>query len=144
MIKKIKVKINKLSQDAKVPIYGTEHSTGFDIYSNEEYELQQGETKPIGTGISLEIPEGTTCLIWDRSGFGVKGIHRFAGVIDSDYRGEIKIVLHNHTNQTFKINKHERIAQGIIQDYYKAEFQLADNLSETQRGEGGFGSTGLR
>ena len=142
MVNKIPVKIKKLYSDAKLPFYSTEYAAGFDLYSIIDYELKSGETKTIPTGITIEIPEGKVCLIWDRSGLGSKGIHRFAGVIDSDYRGEIKIVLHNHTNQPFEIKKGDRIAQAIIQDYYRAEFELIDNLSETQRGELGFGSSG--
>ena len=142
MVNRILVKIKKLYPDAKLPFYSTEHAAGFDIYSIIDYELKSGETKTIPTGITIEIPEGKVCLIWDRSGLGSKGIHRFAGVIDSDYRGEIKIVLHNHSDLLFQIKKWDRIAQAIIQDYYRAEFEITDNLSETQRGELGFGSSG--
>ncbi len=142
MIKTINVKVKKLHPDAQIPKVGTEHAAGFDLYSIEDYELKPGETKAIGTGIAMEIPEGKCCCIWDRSGYGAKGIHRFAGLIDSDYRGEFKIVLHNTTKEPFKINKGDRIAQGLIQDYYQSKFELADNLLETKRGTGGFGSTG--
>jgi len=142
MIKKIPIKIKKLHPDAKIPTYGTNHSAAFDLYSVEPVIIYPNETKAIPAGIAMELPEGKVCLIWDRSGLGSKGIHRFAGVIDSDYRGEWKIVLHNHNKEPFKIQKGDRIAQAIIQDYYRAEFQLTDNLSDTQRGDGGFGSTG--
>jgi len=142
VIKTINVKVKKLHPDAQIPKVGTEHAAGFDLYSIEDYELKPGETKAIGTGIAMEIPEGKCCCIWDRSGYGAKGIHRFAGLIDSDYRGEFKIVLHNSTKETFKISKGDRIAQGLIQDYYQSKFELADNLLETKRGTGGFGSTG--
>ena len=142
MVNRIPVKIKKLHPDAKLPSYNTEHASGFDLYSIIDYELKSGETKTIPTGITVEIPEGKVCLIWDRSGLGSKGIHRFAGVIDSDYRGEVKIVLHNNSDLLFQIKIGDRIAQAIIQDYYRAEFELADNLSETQRGELGFGSSG--
>ena len=141
-IHKIQVKIKKLHKDAKIPTYGNEHSAGFDLYSVEETILGPGETKMIHTGITLDVPEGKVWFIWDRSGMGSKGIHRFAGVIDSDYRGECKIVLCNHTALPFKIEKGDRIAQAIIQDYYKAEFEEVQELSNTQRGEGSFGSTG--
>ncbi len=144
MIEKIPVKIKKLHPDAKIPSYGSEHAAGFDLYSVEDYELKPGETKAVGTGIALEIPEGKGWFIWDRSGLGSKGIHRFAGLLDSDYRGECKIVLHNHTDQPFRIEKGMRIAQAVIQNYYKAEFKEIGELSETKRGEGGFGSTGMK
>ena len=144
MLDKLSVKIIKLHPDAKIPKYGSEFAAAFDLYSVEECELNPGETKAIQTGIAIEIPEGKVCLIWDRSGLGSKGIHRFAGVIDSDYRGEYKIVLHNHNKEIFKIEKGDRIAQAIIQDYYKVEFEEVSELSFTSRGDGSFGSTGIK
>ena len=138
----IKLKVKRIHPDAKIPMQGSVHSAGFDLYSIEDYELQAGETHAFPTGISMEIPEGKACFFWDRSGMGFKGIHRFAGLIDSDYRGEFKVILNNSTKQVFKINKGDRIAQGVIQDYYKPEFEETDDLSDTQRGAGGFGSTG--
>jgi len=142
MVQTIPVKIKKIHPDAKIPKYGSEHSAGFDLYSIEDYSFSPGETHAISTGISMEIPEGKACFIWDRSGMGLKGIHRFAGLLDSDYRGEYKIVLCNLSGNIFKINKGDRIAQGVIQDYYKAEFEEVSQLSDTSRGNGGFGSTG--
>lgn len=142
MVEKLKIKIKKLHPEAKIPIYGTENAAGFDLYSVEDYEFQPGEVHAIATGIALEIPEGKACFIWDRSGMGFKGMHRFAGLLDSDYRGEYKIVLCNHSKNIFRINKGDRIAQGVIQDYYKADFEEVSELGETERGDGGFGSTG--
>lgn len=142
MINTIKVKIKKLNPEAKIPTYAIPHAAGFDIYSLEDHEFYPSETYAVSTGIALEIPEGKACFIWDRSGMGFKGMHRFAGLLDSDYRGEYKIILFNSTKNNFKINKGDRIAQGVIQDYYKAEFIEVDELSETQRGEGRFSSTG--
>jgi len=142
MIQKIPVKVKKLNADAKVPVVSTEHAAGFDIYSCEDYELQIGETHAVASGIAMEVPVGKVLFIWDRSGMGFKGIHRFAGVIDSDYRGELKIVLCNHSKAPYKIVKGDRIAQGVIQDYYTPEFEEASELSDTTRGTGGFGSTG--
>lgn len=140
----MKLKIKKLHPDAKIPIFATEHSAAFDLYSVEDYELASGETKQISTGIAMEIPEGKCCQIWDRSGLGSKGIHRFAGLIDSDYRGEFRIVLFNSTESKFKISKGDRIAQGMILDYCKPDLFEADELSETKRGDGAFGSTGMK
>jgi dUTP pyrophosphatase len=142
MIKKVPVKIKLLHSDAKIPTLGTEHAAGFDIYSIEDYELQPGETHAITTGIALEVPEGKCVQIWDRSGMGFKGIHRFAGLIDSDYRGEFKIILFNSTKQVFKIAKGDRICQAIIVDYYKPEFEEINELSESKRGENWNSSTG--
>ncbi|MBS3079025.1 dUTP diphosphatase [Candidatus Pacearchaeota archaeon] len=136
------VKIKKLHADAKIPLVGSEHAAGFDLYSCEDYELQVGETHAVATGIAIEVPVGKVLFIWDRSGMGFKGIHRFAGVIDSDYRGELKIVLCNHSKNPYKIIKGDRIAQGVIQDYYIPEFEEVEELSSTDRGIGGFGSTG--
>lgn len=138
----IKVRFKKLHPDAKIPTYSKENAAGFDIYSVENYELQPGETYAVHSGISLEIPKGKLVEIWDRSGMGFKGIHRFGGVIDSDYRGEFNIILCNHTKQSFKINKHDRIAQGILKDYYKAEFIETQELSDSERGENWNSSTG--
>src|SRR3989344_8198650 len=141
-IQKVPVKIKRIHPDAKIPTVSTEHSAGFDFYSVEDCKFKPGETKAVSTGIVIEVPDGKACFIWDRSGMGFKGIHRFAGVIDSDYRGEIKIVLCNHTKNNFKINKGDRIAQAVIQDYYYAEFLEVDELSESSSGEKGFGSSG--
>ena len=128
--------------DAKIPIYGSEHAAGFDVYSINDYTIYPEETKTIETGIAMEIPEGKVIKVWDRGGMGIKGIHRFAGVIDADYRGEFKIVLHNHNRDPYKIKKGDRIAQCIITDYYKANFQKVNELSDTVRGEGWNHSTG--
>jgi len=141
-IQKIPIKVKILHADAKIPFLGTEHAAGFDIYSSEDYELHVGETHAVATGIALEVPVGKVLFIWDRSGMGFKGIHRFAGVIDSDYRGELKIILCNHSKVNYKISKGDRIAQGVIQDYYTPEFEEVNELSDTNRGAGGFGSTG--
>jgi dUTP pyrophosphatase len=143
-IKKIKVKIKKLHPDAKVPILGSVNAAGFDIYSVEERTLQPGERHAFETGISIEVPEGHVTLFWDRSGMGFKGIHRFAGVIDSDYRGELKIILFNSTKEPFKIEKGDRIVQAIIQEYLTPDFEVTEELEDSHRGEGGFGSTGMK
>jgi dUTP pyrophosphatase len=142
MIQTAKVKVKKLESDAKIPTIGTEHAAGFDIYTNEDYELQPGESHAFKTGLAFEIPEGKVFLLWDRSGLGAKGLHRFAGVIDSDYRGELKVVLFNSTKLPFKIQKGDRIAQGLIQDYYRPYIIESESLTDTNRGSGGFGSTG--
>ena len=121
VLKKVKVKVKKLHPEAKIPFMATDHAAGFDLYSVEEVTLMPGETRAIGTGLSIELPEGTVCFFWDRSGMGFKGIHRFAGVIDSDYRGEYRVILFNSTKEPFRIEKGDRIAQAIMQDYYTPE-----------------------
>ncbi|MBU1135993.1 MAG: dUTP diphosphatase [Nanoarchaeota archaeon] len=138
---KLRINIKKLNQEAKIPIYASEEAAGCDFYSNEDLVLKPNETKIVGTGIAIELPKATCMQMWDRSGLGVKGIHRYAGLIDSDYRGEIKIVLHNSSNQDLEIKKHERIAQGVILSHFQAEF-VEDKINETKRGENGFHSTG--
>lgn len=142
MIQAVKVKVKKLDADAKMPTLGSEHAAGFDIYTIEDYELGPCETHMFKTGLAFEIPEGKVFLIWDRSGMGAKGIHRFSGVIDSDYRGELKVVLFNSTKLPYKIQKGDRICQGLIQDYFRPYIEEAAELSDTNRGAGSFGSTG--
>jgi len=141
-IQPIKIKIKKLHPDAIIPTITTANAAGFDIYSVEDYELKPGETKAIHSGIALEIPEGKAAFIWDRSGMGFRGIHRFAGLLDSDYRGEYNIILTNHTKEPYMIKKEDRIAQGVIQDYYTPEFEEVQELSKSSRGENWNSSTG--
>jgi dUTP pyrophosphatase len=143
-MEKIKVKIKKMHEDAKIPIHATEGSAGFDFYSIETKTIQPGETTKVSTGIALEIPQGYCMQIWGRSGLEAKGVHKLAGLGDSDYRGEYWIVLKNSTDKEYTIEKHDRIAQGIIVPVFQADFQEVSELSETQRGEGGFHSTGKK
>ncbi len=141
----IEVKIKKLTDSAIIPTYGSEFSAGADLYSVEHATIQPHKTMLIKTGISLEIPQGFVGLIYARSGISVKrdlAPANKVGVIDSDYRGEILVALHNHGNDTQTISVGERIAQIVFTPYYKAEFTCSDNLNETRRGENGFGSTG--
>lgn len=149
MINKEKINIKKLSNDAKIPTYGTEYAAGCDLYAclGEKISFEPGETKLIKTGIAMEIPEGYVGLIYARSGLATKrGLApaNKVGVIDSDYRGEIMVALHNHTNEIKEIEAYERIAQLVITPYVKACFNEVDELNETIRGNGGFGSTGKK
>ena len=144
-----KVNIKRLSSDAKLPTYGTDYAAGADLYacSSEKISFEPGETKLIKTGIALEVPEGYAGLIYARSGLASKrGLApaNKVGVVDSDYRGEVMVALHNHTNEVKEIDPYERIAQLVIAPYLKAEFNEVDELDETVRGEGGFGSTGKK
>lgn len=144
------VKIKKLSAAATVPTYGSEFAAGADLYACTEGEavtILPGETKFIGTGIAAEIPAGLVGLIYARSGIACKrGLApaNKVGVIDSDYRGEIKVALHNHSNEAASIEDGERIAQLVIAPYVTANFVEADTLDDTARGDGGFGSTGKK
>lgn len=140
------VKIKKLNDNAVIPTYGTEYSAGADLYAliSDDLEIKPQETVIIPTGIAMEIPNGYVGLIYARSSLGTKkGLTpaNKVGVIDSDYRGEIKVVLFNQSNKIQTITKNERIAQIIITPYIKVQFQEVDELSNTIRGEGGFGST---
>lgn len=141
---KLEVKIKRLHPEAKIPIHATEHAAGFDIYAPQGIILKPGETTKVATGIAFEIPLGYYVRIEDRSGMAIKGIHKVGGIVDSDYRGEVFIVLHNSTPNEYKIEKHDRIAQGILTPVHQASFLESKELSETQRGEGGFHSTGKK
>ena len=143
----MKIRIKKISENAVIPTYGTEFSAGADIYAllDSDIEIQPSETVMIKTGLQLEIPEGYAGFIYPRSGISVKrGLApaNKVGVIDSDYRGEVMVALHNHSSVIQKVEKGERIAQLIIAPYIHADFIESDELDETVRGEGGFGSTG--
>lgn len=147
MIKSEKINIKKLSSNAKIPSYATDFAAGCDLYSSssEKISFNPGETKLIKTGIAMEIPLGYAGLIYARSGLATKrGLApaNKVGVIDSDYRGEIMVALHNHTNEVKEIDPYERIAQLVITPYVKGLFNEVDDLNETKRGKNGFGSTG--
>lgn len=145
----MKVNIKKLNEKAKLPTYGTEYSAGADLYAciDDVVEINPHETKLISTGLSLEVPENYAGLIYARSGLASKkGLApaNKVGVIDSDYRGEVFVALHNHTNEVRQVEPFERIAQLVITPFLKVEFNETDELNETVRGEGGFGSTGTK
>ena len=142
------IKFKKLSENAVIPSYGTEYSAGADLYSNmEDVTINPNETVFIHTDISIEIPVGLVGLIYARSGMACKkGVApaNKVGVIDADYRGEIMVALHNHSNVDQTIESGERIAQLVITPYITGCFHTVDELSDTVRGEGGFGSTGRK
>lgn len=142
-----KVRFKKLSENAVVPSYGTTYSAGADLYSamQEDVIIAPETTKFIKTGIAIEIPEGLVGLIYARSGMACKkGLApaNKVGVIDSDYRGEIMVALYNHSDSAVTVAKGDRIAQLVLTPYIKADFEEADELDDTVRGDGGFGSTG--
>lgn len=148
-MKEMNIKIKKLNESAKIPTYGTDFSAGADLYAciDSDIEIKPSETVLIKTGLSMEIPEGYAGLIYPRSGISIKrGLApaNKVGVIDSDYRGEIMVALHNHSSIVQKVEVNERIAQLVITPYLKANFNEVDTLDETVRGEGGFGSTGTK
>ncbi len=146
----MKVNFKKLDANAQAPTYGSEFAAGADLYALTKGEIitfEPGETKLIHTGIAVEIPEGYAGLIYARSGIATKrGLApaNKVGVVDSDYRGEVMVSLHNHSNIKQEISDGERIAQFVIAPFLKASFCECGELTDTARGEGGFGSTGKK
>lgn len=143
----MEVKIKKLDPRAKLPQYGSVSAAGADLYAllDESVTLAPGETALLPTGLSAEIPEGYVGLIFARSSLGIKrGLApaNKVGVIDSDYRGEIKVGLYNHSGEPQTVEPFERVAQFMIVPFLRAEFTECEALSDTERGAGGFGSTG--
>ena len=141
------VRVIKLHPDAKLPTYGSTEAAGADLYAciDTPLTVHPGQTAWIPTGIALEVPKGCAGLIYARSGMAVKrdlAPANKVGVIDSDYRGEIKVVLLNHGLQEQVIEPGERIAQFVITPVLTPEYHLVDELTNTDRGTGGFGSTG--
>ncbi len=139
--------IKKLDEKAKIPVYGTEEAAGFDLYgiNEEEVTIKAHETVLIKTGLGMEIPKGYAGLIFARSGLATKkGLApaNCVGIVDADYRGEVMVALHNHTNEDKTIEPFERIAQMVIMPYLKVNFQEVQELTDTKRGNNGFGSTG--
>ena len=144
-----KIAVKKLDERAVLPKYGSEFAAGADLYALTDGEVTflPGETKFVHTGIALEIPEGYAGFVYARSGLACKSGLAPAnkvGVIDADYRGELMVSLYNHSNETCTVVCGDRIAQLVIAPYLTAQFQEADELDDTQRGAGGFGSTGVR
>jgi len=140
------LKVKRLSNEAKIPAYQSEEAAGFDLHSIEDVVINPGERKLIGTGLAFEIEKGYEVQIRPRSGLAVKHgitVLNSPGTIDSDYRGEIKVLLINLGNEKFEIKKGDRIAQAVIAPVIQAEIIEVDSLSDTKRGAGGFGSTGV-
>ena len=142
----MKVKVKVLHEDAKLPLRGTSGAAGYDLYANETVKIESGRVVNVPVGLSMEIPAGTQLEIRTRSGLGKKGIFviNSPGTVDEDYRGPIGVMLMNTTGQTFLVEKGDRIAQAILMPYYTMEFEVVEELSDTQRGEGAYGSTGMK
>ena len=137
------INFKKLHPDAKVPTYAHSHDAGFDVYSTEEVRVLPGARVAVPTGLAIEIPEGYVGLVWDKSGLSFNhGLKTIGGVIDAGYRGEIKIGLVNVSDTLYVIKKGDKVAQILIQKVEQATFQEAEELADTSRGEGGFGSSG--
>ncbi len=138
----MELKVQRIHQDAKLPLYQHKGDAGLDIFSSVDCVLQAGEVKPVPTGIRVAVPEGYVGLVWDKSGISVKGVHRLAGVIDSGYRGEVRVVMVNLGKEPFVIEKGMKIAQLLVQSVSEVKVVEAKELESTSRGEEGFGSTG--
>ncbi len=136
------IQVKRIHESAKLPRYSHKGDAGLDLFSSIDCVLEGRSVKPVPTGIQIAIPEGFVGLIWDKSGLSLQGVHRLAGVIDSGYRGEVKVVMVNLARETFSIKKGMKIAQILIQPITKVKVQEVKTLEETDRGEGGFGSTG--
>ena len=148
-MQEIKLKIKKLLPEAKLPVYGSANAAGTDLYALTDHDIRIGanETAVVHTGLAAEIPEGYVGLIFARSGLATrKGLApaNKVGVIDSDYRGEIRVALHNDSKYMQTVEPYERIAQLVVMPYVFARFEESEELSDTERGEGGFGSTGSK
>ena len=142
------MKVRIKSESGNLPFYETEGSAGMDLkaYIEEPVTLKPGQRKLIPTGLSIELPVGYEAQIRARSGLAIKkgiGLVNGIGTIDSDYRGEIKVILINWGEEDFVIENGDRIAQMVIAKYERVEWEVADDLSETERGSGGFGHTGV-
>lgn len=141
----IKVKILRTSPEAIIPKYATEQDAGCDLCSIEDLVLKQGERISVKTGIKMEIPIGYYGRVAPRSGLAFRnGIDTLAGVIDAGYRGEICVIIINHGQEEFKINKGDRIAQMIFEKIDQANFEEVESLNISDRNENGFGSSGIK
>ena len=145
----IKVLIKKLNQKVKIPSYKTKGSSGVDLeaFLENPIEIEPSKSALIPTGLAIAIPEDTEVQIRPRSGLAAKsniGVLNSPGTIDSDYRGEIKIILFNHGSEKFLVNNGDRIAQMVLMPVLKFEFEKIKDLPDTLRGSGGFGSTGKK
>ena len=145
MSEPIRISIAAESADS-VPAYASEHAAGMDLKANSDLELAPGERVAVRTGIRVAIPSGFEGQVRPRSGLALKygiSVPNAPGTIDSDYRGEVKVILANHGSETFSIKKGDRIAQLVVCPVARVAWDVCAELPESERGEGGFGSTGV-
>lgn len=139
--------VKKISETAIIPTKGSVGAAGFDLYADESAFIKPHETRLIPTGIAVAIPEGYFGAIYARSGLASKQGLRPAncvGVVDEDYRGQVMVALHNDSDTERTVNRGDRIAQLVVQPYLKTDLEVVESLDETERGSGGFGSTGTK
>ncbi|WP_220092223.1 dUTP diphosphatase [Helicobacter sp. 16-1353] len=142
----INLKIKKLNNDAILPKYQSSGASGFDLHSVEDLDILPSEFIAVKTGLSFEIPSGYEIQVRPRSGLAFKNgisVLNTPGTIDSDYRGEVMVILFNFSKNIFNIKKGDRIAQAILSQVFQANLILSDSLDTTERGNSGFGSTGI-
>ncbi len=144
-MKKLDVRVKTLNPDAVIPKYQTSEAAGFDLHSIDEKTIKAGERDVIKTGLAVALPRGYELQVRPRSGLALKNgitVLNTPGTVDSDYRGELMVILLNTSKDDFAIKKGDRIAQAVIKEILQAEFTIVDELDDTERGSGGFGSTG--
>ena len=140
----MQINVRKVHPDATIPAYTHPGDAGFDVCAVEEMMIAPGERKMIPIGLAFEIPEGHVLLVWDKSGLAKNhGLTNLAGVIDAGFRGESSVLVFNSSDVPYEVKKGQKIAQMLLQKVERAELVEADALSETSRGEGGWGSTGV-
>ena len=142
----MRVKIKKLNPNAIIPKYQSSEAAGFDLHSVEEFVLEPRERRAVKTGLSMEIDKGYELQVRGRSGLALKhgvGLVNAPGTVDSDYRGEIMAILINHGSEPFEVKVGDRIAQAVLKEVVQAEIVEVDELGSSDRGAGGFGSTGV-
>lgn len=136
----------RMLADVEPPAYAHEGDAGLDLRAAEDVTVQPGQSRLVGLGVAVEIPEGCVGLVFPRSGLGSRGItlRNAVGVIDSGYRGEVKAALWNTTDDLFDVHTGDRIAQLVVMPYVPCKLEVTDELSESERGTGGYGSTGVK
>jgi dUTP pyrophosphatase len=139
---KLTLKVKKTNAEAKIPVCQHPGDAGLDLFSAIDDIIGAGEVKAVPTGIQMAIPDGYVGLIWDKSGISLQGVHRLAGVVDAGYRGEVRVVMLNLGPRPYAVKKGMKIAQILIQPVGTVRVVEADELDDTSRGQGGFGSTG--
>jgi dUTP pyrophosphatase len=141
----MQVKIKKLNSETKLPSYAHPGDAGLDLYSLEDYVLKPGERHIFALGFALEFPPGFVALVWDKGSISFKyGIHTIGGVFDSNFRGEYKIMLINLSKDPYEFKKYDKIAQLLIQPVQRVIIEEVEELTETERNAGAFGSTGKK
>lgn len=138
----MKLKVQRLHKEAKLPTRAHHDDAGLDIYCYETITIPAYQTVKIPTGIAYEVPDGYCVFAWDKGSLGAKGLKTLGGVLDSGYRGEMFVPMHNLNDSPYVFEKGDKIAQIVIQKVELWEVEESDQLSETIRGKGGFGSTG--